>query len=139
MPGKTKPDRTSPEHRLLLLLVAFVALARLATLGMYPVMDPTEARYAEIARRMAGLGDWVTPWIGDGVPFWGKPPLSFWMTAASFETFGVGAFAARLPHWLCAVAIGWLLWRWAGRRSRREAVYALALTASSALFFAIAG
>lgn len=139
MPGVPKPDRSSPELRLLLLLVAAVALARLATLGMYPLMDTTEARYAEIARRMAELGDWVTPWIGEGVPFWGKPPLSFWMTATSFETLGVGAFAARLPHWLCAVAIAWLVWRWANRRSRREAVYALALTASSALFFATAG
>ena len=139
MPGAPQPDRSSPELRLLLLLVAAVALARLATLGMYPLMDTTEARYAEIARRIAELGDWVTPWIGEGVPFWGKPPLSFWMTAASFETLGVGDFAARLPHWLCAVTIVWLVWRWSIRRSRREAVYALALTASSALFFAAAG
>ena len=139
MPGKPPPDCSSPDLRLLLLLVAAVALARLATLGMYPLMDTTEARYAEIARRMAEFGDWVTPWIGEGVPFWGKPPLSFWMTAASFETMGVGAFAARLPHWLCGVAIAWLVWRWCGRRSRREAVYAVALTASSALFFAAAG
>jgi 4-amino-4-deoxy-L-arabinose transferase-like glycosyltransferase len=139
VPGTPPPDRTSPELRRLLVLVVVVALVRLATLGMYPLMDSTEARYAEIARRMAELGDWVTPWIGDGVPFWGKPPLSFWMTASSFELFGPNGFAARLPHWLCAVAVGWLVWSWMERRSRREAVYALALTATSALFFASAG
>jgi 4-amino-4-deoxy-L-arabinose transferase-like glycosyltransferase len=133
------PERTSPELRRLLILVAASALVRLATLEAYPLMDTTEARYGEIARRMAESGDWVTPWIGDGVPFWGKPPLSFWMTAASFEALGAGAFAARLPHWLAAVATGWLVFGWARRRSRRAGVHALALTAASALFFAAAG
>ena len=139
MSSTPPPRQTSPELRLLLVLVAVAAAVRLATLGMYPLMDTTEARYAEIGRRMAELGDWITPWIGDGVPFWGKPPFSFWMTAGSFQLFGTGAFAARLPHWLCGILVAWLLWNWADRRSRREAVYVLALVAGSALFFAAAG
>ena len=48
---------------------------RLATLGLYPLSDTTEARDAEIARKMVELGDWVTPWYDYGVPFWAKPPL----------------------------------------------------------------
>jgi 4-amino-4-deoxy-L-arabinose transferase-like glycosyltransferase len=132
-------NRLSPELRRLLLFVAIAALVRLATLGMYPLMDQTEARYADIARRMAELGDWVTPWIDNGVPFWGKPPLSFWMTAASFRVFGVGEFAARLPHWLCAIAIAALVGTWLDRRSHREAIYSVALLSASVLFFALAG
>jgi 4-amino-4-deoxy-L-arabinose transferase-like glycosyltransferase len=133
-----KPSaRLSPELRLLLWFVAIAALVRLATLGMYPLMDQTEARYAEIARRMAELGDWVTPWLDDGVPFWGKPPLSFWMTAASFKVFGVGEFAARLPHWLCAIAIAALVGSW-GARPQRESIYSVVLLSASALFFALA-
>ena len=135
----TPLTRISPELRRLLLFVAIVALVRLAMLGMYPLMDQTEARYADIARRMAEMGDWVTPWIDDGVPFWGKPPLSFWVTAASFKVFGINAFAARLPHWLCAIAIAALVGSWLTRRSHREAIYAVALMTASALFFALAG
>ena len=54
---------------------------------------------------MAELGDWVTPWHGEGQPFWGKPPLSFWLTATSFRLFGINGFAARLPHFLCMLGV----------------------------------
>jgi 4-amino-4-deoxy-L-arabinose transferase-like glycosyltransferase len=119
--------------------LAVAALLRLVSLGLYPVMDKTEARYAEIARRMAQAGDWVTPWVDQGVPFWGKPPLSFWMSAASFKVLGVSEFAARLPHWLAACGIVWLVWGWLARRSRREALIAVTLTATSAAFLVAAG
>ena len=56
-------------------VVAVVAL-RMLTLGAYPLMDTTESRYAEIARKMLETGDWLTPQFDYGVPFWGKPPLS---------------------------------------------------------------
>lgn len=120
-------------------LIAIAAFARLVSLGLYPVMDKTEARYAEIARKMAEMDDWVTPWFDHGVPFWGKPPLSFWMSAASFKVLGVGEFAARLPHWLAACAIAWLVWGWLAERSRREAVIALALVTGTAALFLAAG
>ena len=102
-------------------------------------MDPTESRYAEIARQMFALDDWVTPWIAPGVPFWGKPPFSFWMSAASFELFGVSDFTARLPHWIGGLLVAWLTWQWLSLRSRREAALAVALLAGSLLFFVAAG
>lgn len=119
--------------------IGAAAVVRLATLAAYPLMDTTEARYAEIARRMAALGDWVTLWVADGVPFWAKPPLSVWITAASFKAFGLSEFAARLPHWICGCLLAWLVWSWLVRRSAREATYALALLAGSVLFFVAAG
>ena len=70
---------------------------------VYPLADTTEPRYAEIARLMAETGDWITPWFEAGVPFWGKPPLSFWSEALSFRLFGVNEFAARLPSWLATL------------------------------------
>ena len=139
MTSTPPPDRGSAEPRPLLIVVAVAALARLAMLGMYPLVDPTESRYAEIGRRMAELGDWITPWIGDSVPFWGKPPFSFWLTAGSFRLYGIGEFTARLPHWICGGLVLLILWDWAKRRSRREAACAVALSAGSALFFAETG
>ena len=120
-------------------ILALLVLTRMLGLGALPLMDTTEARYAEIARKMAQLGDWVTPWYDTGVPYWGKPALSFWLTAMSFKTFGVSEFAARLPHFLCALLVAWLVWRLGVRRSRREAGLAVTLLAGSALFFVAAG
>ncbi len=123
----------------LLWALAILVLMRIATLGVYPLMDTTEARYGEIARKMVELGDGITPWFDYGVPFWGKPPLSFWLTAASFKLFGINEFAARLPHLLGALLVVWLIWDWQARSSRREAMLAIVLLASSALFFVAAG
>ncbi len=51
-------------------LLALAFAIRLLSLGSYPLMDTTEARYGEVARKMAELGDWITPWYDVGVPFW---------------------------------------------------------------------
>ena len=122
-----------------LLLLGLLVAARLAAMGLLPLMDSTEARYAEIGRKMVEGGDWVTPWADDGVPFWGKPPLSFWLTAASFKLFGINEFAARLPHFLCAVAIAVLTWRLGAGRSQQQALLAVASLGGSVLFYVSSG
>ncbi len=101
-----------PIAALLWIAIAAAFAARFVLLGAFPLMDPTESRYAEIARQMFVLGDWITPWIAPGEPFWGKPPFSFWMTAGSFQLFGVSDFAARLPHWVGGGLVAWLAWSW---------------------------
>ena len=136
-PSPTNPP--SRASRLLWIAIVAAITARFVLLGVFPLMDPTESRYAEIARQMFVLGDWVTPWIAPGQPFWGKPPFSFWMTAASFHLFGVTDFAARLPHWLAGLVIAGLAWQWLALRSRREAALAVALLAGSLLFFVASG
>lgn len=86
-------------------VMLFLILAmRLTGLGLYPLMDPSEARYAEMARKMLELGNWITPMFDHGVPYWGKPPLALWSQALSMQWMGVSEFAARLPAWLFHVA-----------------------------------
>jgi len=126
-------------RRLLWITVTAAFAARLVLLAAFPLLDPTESRYAEIARQMFVRGDWITPWIAPGEPFWGKPPLSFWMSAASFRLFGVSDLTARLPHFLGGLLIAGLAWQWLALRSRREAALAVALLAGSLLFFVAAG
>jgi hypothetical protein len=123
----------------LLSLVCALALMRLAMLGTYPLMDTTEARYGDIGRMMVVENDWITPWFRPGVPFWGKPPLSFWCTALSFKLFGVNEFSARLPHWVLGVCSGWFVWDLAIRRSIREAVIAISLLTGCLLYFFATG
>lgn len=119
--------------------LALLAVLRLLTLGLYPLADMTESRYAEIARRMAESGDWVTPWLDAGVPFWGKPPLHTWLSALGLQAFGLHEWAVRVPHFLCGVLVAWLLWRWMRRERPREALPATVMLASAALFFVSSG
>ena len=125
--------------RIVLYAIALLAIARLVSLAWYPLMDTTEARYADIARRMLAQGDWVTPWFADGVPFWGKPPLSFWATRLGFMLFGVNEFGARLPHFLLGVGTAGLVWWQARSLSHRAAWHAVALLAGSMLFLVSTG
>lgn len=126
--------------RLVWILLAALLAVRLFTMAAYPVMDTTEARYAEIARHMLDSGDWLMPQIEPGVPFWGKPPLFAWLTAASFKLFGLSEFAARLPHLLLGLATLWLVAR-AGRRELAPGSGSLAalILASTPLFFVASG
>ncbi|MCK0107247.1 glycosyltransferase family 39 protein [Marinobacter sp. S0848L] len=94
----------------LLILVA-VLVSRFIGMALFPFSDTTEPRYAEIARLMVETGDWITPWFEPNVPFWGKPPLSFWAQALSIKAFGVTEFSLRFPSWLATLAMVWLVWR----------------------------
>ena len=73
---------------------------RLLLNAILPLMDKTEARYAEIARIMYETNNWITPQIDYGVPFWAKPPLNTWLSALSMKVFGVNEFAVRFPAFL---------------------------------------
>jgi 4-amino-4-deoxy-L-arabinose transferase-like glycosyltransferase len=50
---------------------------------------------------MSQQSDWSLPQLGD-TPFLEKPPLSYWMAAASIRAFGDSPAAARLPNLLYA-------------------------------------
>jgi 4-amino-4-deoxy-L-arabinose transferase-like glycosyltransferase len=60
-----------------------------------PLALPDEGRYSEIGRWMLVSGDWLTPHL-NGIPFFHKPPLLYWLEAISMGIFGVHAWAARL-------------------------------------------
>ncbi len=83
--------------------IFLVLLLRTISLGSYDLNDTTEARYAGIAMRMVDNNDFITAYVEPDFPFLAKPPLSFWLTAASFKIFGINEFAARLPHFLLGV------------------------------------
>lgn len=62
-----------------------------------------EAVYAESAKEMVQHGDWLTPrWNQE--PFYQKPPLTIWVTAILFRSFGVNELSARAFAAVCGVA-----------------------------------
>jgi len=128
------------EERWLIGLIVVTIAVRLATLGLYPLMDNTEARYAEVARLMVGTGDWVTLHHRAGEAFWSKPPLSTWLAALSYLTFGVNEFAARLASLVPSLGVAWLVYDLARRRGRRDtALRATAILLTTPIFFVSAG
>ncbi len=64
-----------------------------------PLSLPDEGRYAEVARWMLMTGDWLTPRL-DGIPFFHKPPLLYWLEALSMAVWGSTPWAAR---WVVAL------------------------------------
>jgi 4-amino-4-deoxy-L-arabinose transferase-like glycosyltransferase len=68
------------------------------------LLDDVDSIYIEIAREMMRRHDFVTPYI-DGIRFFDKPPLTYWMAAGSMSVFGVHDWAARLPLALAVLAL----------------------------------
>lgn len=102
---KIKKDFRSPYGLIFILLAGL----RLFFNALIPLTDKTEARYGEVARLMAETGNWIVPQIDYGIPFWAKPPLSTWLSAGSISLFGDSEFGLRLPYWIVAVLIAFLM------------------------------
>ena len=91
------------------LWVVFFLIVLIANRGiinyLLPLMDKTEARYAEIARIMVETNNWILLQIDYNIPFWAKPPLSTWLTAISIKAFGLHEFYIRLPYLITTMII----------------------------------
>jgi 4-amino-4-deoxy-L-arabinose transferase-like glycosyltransferase len=97
------------------LLAALLAcIVLLPLLGHKPLTNWDEGIYAEISREMLSLGALVPQW--NYQPWFEKPPLMLWITAAFFKIFGVTEFWARAGSALSGVSIVALLHAWLARR-----------------------
>ena len=76
----------------------------LLRLGQAPFVDPPEGFHAEIARSILERGDWIRLSI-DGIPYFDKPPVLYWLIALSFRLAGPTEAAARVWSALAAVGI----------------------------------
>lgn len=118
------------------LLVLYLAF--FFRLGALPFVGADEPRYARIGEEMAQGADWVTPTLR-GRPWLEKPPLLYWLDAASFLVLGSSEGAARLPiavlGALTAVLIAWLGYRIADTRT---GLFSGLILATSPLFVGLA-
>src|SRR5262249_14413049 len=95
----------------LVLVAALLFFTRLTC----PLLEPDEARYAEIPRQMLAEGRLVVP-VLHGQAYWDKPPLLYWLVMGSYRVFGVHDWAARLVPCGAAFLCVLLTYGW-GRRS----------------------
>ena len=117
---------------LILLWLAFGLLPLLVR----PLWEPDEARYAEIPREMLATGDWLTPRL-NGVLYFEKPPLQYWLSAISMKLFGLNGAAARLPLALASALMLWAAWRLAKRLGAREPLWGPFMAATGLLAFLV--
>jgi len=120
------------------LALGLLALWLLLTIGLRPLLVPDEGRYGSVARDMLASGDWIVPRL-DGLPFFHKPPLMYWLDAAAMAVFGVNPFAARIAPaigaWVMGAALFLAMRRWHGPRVAQTGLLVLA----SAPFFFLSG
>jgi 4-amino-4-deoxy-L-arabinose transferase-like glycosyltransferase len=89
-------SRDVPLSRPAIIALAVVfALMWFANLDYRRLIHPDEGRYAEIPREMVATGDWLTPRL-DGIKYFEKPALQYWLTGAAYEAFGIHQWTARL-------------------------------------------
>jgi len=80
-------------------------------LGEAPLLEPDEGRYTEIPREMLTSGDLVTPRL-NGVLYFEKPPLYYWLNAAAIRVLGLNELSARVwsaVFGLLGVLVTWRL------------------------------
>jgi 4-amino-4-deoxy-L-arabinose transferase-like glycosyltransferase len=107
-------------------------------LGSRSLNEPDEGRYAEIAREMIETGNWLVPHLWY-LPHLDKPPLTYWLVAASMKCFGQNEWAVRLPLALAGISGVWaafLLGRSLG--GKRVGLWSGLILQTSLLYFVMA-
>lgn len=116
------------------LVLGMLAIWLLFTAWLRPMLLPDEGRYGEVARQM-WLGDGLVP-VLNGVPFFHKPPLTYWVNLLGLSVFGAVPFSVRLGPALGAWLMGAALWLTLRQRQGvRVAGITLLVLATSPFYF----
>lgn len=104
-------------------------------LGTRPLFVPDEGRYAEIAREMVASGNYVTPYL-DGIKYFEKPILFYWLAAAAIKTAGLNLWALRSINAFIGL-FGCLFTYFTVRKlyDRKTGLLAALILGTSALYF----
>lgn len=89
-----------------------------------PLNNPDEGRYVEIPREMVASGNWITPHL-NGVPYFYKPPLFYWLQAGAIKIGGTDWLVLRFwPAMLGALAAGMVFFAGSRLFDRRSGLWA---------------
>ena len=121
------------------LLIAFIIGAIYALfLGSYPLINPDEGRYAEIAREMIVSHRWITPHLNH-LLYFEKPILFYWLEASALKLFGLTEWAVRL--WPAMLGVFGCIFTYLTAQKlydRATGLYAAFILGSSLLYFGLA-
>lgn len=105
-----------------------------STTWIYPLLLPDEGRYVGVAWHMLTRGDFLTPRL-DGLPFFHKPPLFYWLTSGALGLFGANVWAARLVSVISAVIVVTAIYCFTRRYANLSAASRIALILALQPFF----
>ncbi len=98
------PQTARPNLRSIGLITLVWLILQVGGLFSPGLLDDVDSVYLEIAREMLHRHDYVTPYI-DGIRFFDKPPLMYWLAAGSMRVFGEHDWAGRIPLALAVLAL----------------------------------
>jgi len=137
LPADTESVTSATWMKDLTVITLIASLWFCTLLGMRPLSNPDEGRYTEIPREMAVSGDFVTPRL-NGVKYFEKPPLVYWLSALTFQQFGVSEFTARL--WGALFSIFGVLMTYAAGRAlygRGTGIWAAISLSTTLLYYVL--
>jgi 4-amino-4-deoxy-L-arabinose transferase-like glycosyltransferase len=123
--------------RALIILIVLGSVFFTFMIGNRALSVPDEGRYVEIPREMVATGDYLTPRL-NGVKYFEKPVLFYWLEAFSIKLFGLQEFTLRLWPALLAL-MGCLAIAIAGSRlyDRLTGFLAAIILGTSLLYYAM--
>src|ERR1700676_5481485 len=129
------PKVTVRSRWILLGLLVLSASLYIATAGS-PALDDedVDAAHALVSQEMLQRNDFVVLYM-DGIRYLIRPPMHFWMVAASYKLLGETEFATRLPIGLAVVGIVLLTFEFGRRFFGQRAGFYAALAAPTRVDF----
>ncbi|WP_196604338.1 phospholipid carrier-dependent glycosyltransferase [Pectinatus haikarae] len=126
------------QKKIAVLVIVFSIIALyIVHINDYPLMEPDEGRYGEIPREMLATGDFITPRL-NGVEYFEKPVLQYWLTAASMYVFGENEGATRVVPAVMGI-MNVFLTAWLGKMmfTKRTGLLTAVILATSTLHIVV--
>lgn len=95
-----------PHKQQVFFLMTIISIVYLLNFHVNDIWTPNESFYAEAVREMFESGNFLE-FFYNYEPRYNKPPLTYWLIAASSSIFGLTEFAIRLPIVLMGIGSIW--------------------------------
>lgn len=103
------------------IILGYFLITYLFPLNFHALFSPDEIRYAEISREMIASGNWVVPHF-NGLLYFEKPVMAYWLNALSQIIFGQNNFAVRLPSALSVLGSVYFLFLFVSKETKDKAL-----------------
>ncbi len=121
----------------LILLALLGALFLFPGLGLVPLFDRDEPRFATAARTMVETGDYIVPRF-NGALRPDKPPLVYWLMDLGYGAAGsFGELGARRPSAICGILTLLVVYGMVGSRFGRLTGFVSAMMLGSCVLFLV--